>query len=278
MPDDVWLLHESACKAGARTYTDPQSGFQVFTRLGLLERGRCCGAGCRHCPFHHASIPTADRPSRIQQPAWLNNRRPSTQNTCGLFWSGGKDSYLAYRSLQRSGDHDLVLVTTFDQVSGWIAHQDISIAAVVDHARDLEVPLLGVPLHSGRSYMDHIAEGLELAPTIQSLAFGDLHLEHIREWRERVFADDLRTQHLALKFPVWQVAYDELLNELLESGVECRLSAVTVPDTGIRIGDQFDRAFVSRLPASVDAFGERGEFHTEIAFRVPKATGDVSKR
>jgi|TARA_B100001939_G_C16481276_1_gene421415 hypothetical protein len=26
-------------------------GNKVFTELGLANRGKCCGCGCRHCPF-----------------------------------------------------------------------------------------------------------------------------------------------------------------------------------------------------------------------------------
>lgn len=44
-------LHEEACARGERTYTDPTTGFQVFTRLYHLERGSCCKSGCRHCAY-----------------------------------------------------------------------------------------------------------------------------------------------------------------------------------------------------------------------------------
>ncbi|MEM7365302.1 MAG: DUF5522 domain-containing protein, partial [Pseudomonadota bacterium] len=48
--NNVWQLHDEACERGEASYVDPESGYQVFTRIGLLARGRCCGAGCRHCP------------------------------------------------------------------------------------------------------------------------------------------------------------------------------------------------------------------------------------
>lgn len=44
-------LHEDACARGEKTYTDPVSGFPVFTRINHLERGSCCQSGCRHCPY-----------------------------------------------------------------------------------------------------------------------------------------------------------------------------------------------------------------------------------
>lgn len=50
-PPEWEALHEKACSEGRSTYRDPATGYQVFTRLHHLQRGECCGSGCRHCPF-----------------------------------------------------------------------------------------------------------------------------------------------------------------------------------------------------------------------------------
>ncbi|MFL0672100.1 MAG: DUF5522 domain-containing protein [Erythrobacter sp.] len=44
-------LHEAACARGDKTYCDPETGYVVFTRIAHLARGKCCGSGCRHCPY-----------------------------------------------------------------------------------------------------------------------------------------------------------------------------------------------------------------------------------
>ncbi|MCK6604997.1 MAG: DUF5522 domain-containing protein [Ignavibacteriaceae bacterium] len=44
-------LHEKACLEGKKTYTDPSSGYSVFTAGFHLQRGSCCKSGCRHCPY-----------------------------------------------------------------------------------------------------------------------------------------------------------------------------------------------------------------------------------
>ncbi|KAF5889943.1 uncharacterized protein DAT39_020357, partial [Clarias magur] len=41
-------LHQDACEAGKTTYTDPESGYTVFTEVAHKKRGRCCGSACRH--------------------------------------------------------------------------------------------------------------------------------------------------------------------------------------------------------------------------------------
>lgn len=50
-------LHEEACKDEKEFYIDPKSGFLVFTALKHLRRGKCCGSGCRHCPYGRSPNP-----------------------------------------------------------------------------------------------------------------------------------------------------------------------------------------------------------------------------
>ena len=48
---EIIAAHDAAVDAGAMTYLDPASGYQVFTAAYLLARGTCCDTGCRHCPY-----------------------------------------------------------------------------------------------------------------------------------------------------------------------------------------------------------------------------------
>ncbi len=45
------MSHRAAVTEGRSTYTDPDSGLMVLTAQFHLDRGRCCGSGCRHCPY-----------------------------------------------------------------------------------------------------------------------------------------------------------------------------------------------------------------------------------
>jgi hypothetical protein len=49
-------VHARAVAAGLRTYRDPATGYVVMTELAHLDRGTCCGSGCRHCPYAHAKV------------------------------------------------------------------------------------------------------------------------------------------------------------------------------------------------------------------------------
>lgn len=55
--DPIELLHQQACLRGEHGYIDPTHGRWVFSRVGLLAQGDCCGSGCRHCPYGHRAVP-----------------------------------------------------------------------------------------------------------------------------------------------------------------------------------------------------------------------------
>lgn len=49
--DEIIERHATAVRAGEPTYVDPATGLLVLTVAVHLERGACCGSGCRHCPY-----------------------------------------------------------------------------------------------------------------------------------------------------------------------------------------------------------------------------------
>ena len=266
MNENNWLiLHERACRAGEEFYLDPETDWRVFTEVELRRRGSCCGSGCRHCPYAHDAVPVEERPRLARRPAWMTGVHPPSEPADVLFWSGGKDSFLTYRALRREGSRSLVLLTTFDAQSRKIAHQELDIALVARQAEHLGVPLLGVPLHPGQAYEARIAEAARMVPRIARFVFGDLHLEHIRDWRVEAFRELAVDLGASLHFPLWGAPYEALMDDLEASGAVCEVSAVTEEALGVvRVGQRFDRALMTALPERVDRFGENGEFHTLV--------------
>ncbi|MBH99958.1 MAG: hypothetical protein CL467_09675 [Acidimicrobiaceae bacterium] len=49
--EPYFSAHAAAVRNGSDTYTDPVTGFLVFTEIALLAAGSCCGNSCRHCPY-----------------------------------------------------------------------------------------------------------------------------------------------------------------------------------------------------------------------------------
>jgi hypothetical protein len=43
-------------KEGIDFYFDTD-GYMVLTEAYHLEKGHCCGHGCRHCPFDYENVP-----------------------------------------------------------------------------------------------------------------------------------------------------------------------------------------------------------------------------
>ena len=56
------VAHDGAVAAGRPHYTDPETGYLVFTAVFLASRGYCCGSGCRHCPYPAEEQRRAGRP------------------------------------------------------------------------------------------------------------------------------------------------------------------------------------------------------------------------
>jgi len=59
----VQQAHDAAEKKGQTGYIDPDTGLLVLTGKYLMDRGHCCGAGCRHCPYPPEEQARAGRPT-----------------------------------------------------------------------------------------------------------------------------------------------------------------------------------------------------------------------
>jgi hypothetical protein len=43
-----------------------EAGLVVLTEKYLLERGYCCGNGCKHCPFEYENVPEPRKSELLQ--------------------------------------------------------------------------------------------------------------------------------------------------------------------------------------------------------------------
>ena len=50
-----------------------EAGLMVLTEKFHLDRGYCCGNGCRHCPFDYDRVPEPRRSELLRQ-RLLNNK------------------------------------------------------------------------------------------------------------------------------------------------------------------------------------------------------------
>jgi len=152
----------------------------------------------------------------------------------------------------------------------------VSIDQVIQQASHLDITLVGVPLRrgSGETYPDRMRGGLKavqatLPPEskISTLVFGDLHLGHIKEWRDTILAE----LDCELEYPLWKVPYSDLLEDLEASQVPCEVSGSSRPE--VKVGTMFTRELYNKVKQfDIDGFGEAGEFHSlAMVFKVPRA-------
>ncbi len=202
----------------------------------------------------------------------------TTQRPVVVAWSGGKDSALALRLIQRDGRYRVAaLLTTVTAQYDRISMHGVRRTLLRRQAESLGLPLEEVLISAGASNDEYEAEmraALELFRTrvrgFDSVVFGDLFLADIRSYRERMLGQ-IGMRGL---FPLWLRDTRALAQEFVGLGYRAVLVCVdTVQLPAELAGREFDLALLRDLPARVDPCGENGEFHTFVyagpGFRSP---------
>lgn len=170
---------------------------------------------------------------------------------------------------QRQDIHVVALLTTLTE-----GHNRSSMQGVRSQVLQAQADAAGLPwlqswipqACSNSQYLERMAATLAGArqrwPALETLAFGDLLLEDIRQWREQQCAA-LGWKTL---FPLFGNDTRVLAATMIEAGLRARLCCVDtqVLEAGFA-GRHFDHALLAELPESVDACGEHGQFHTCVS-------------
>jgi uncharacterized protein (TIGR00290 family) len=193
-------------------------------------------------------------------------------------WSGGKDSAMALHALreERACRVSALLTTITEE------YDRISMHGVRRELLERQAESIGLPLHPvlippqcvNTIYEERMKEALErhLAEGVKRVAFGDIFLEDLREYREK----NLERIGMRALFPIWKRDTRELAREFVRLGF--RAIAVCVDPRVLDAsfaGRELDATFFADLPPAVDACGENGEFHTFVydgpVFKTPIA-------
>jgi uncharacterized protein (TIGR00290 family) len=188
-----------------------------------------------------------------------------------LSWSSGKDSAWALHILRGTAEVEVVgLMTTMNEVHQRVAVHAVRLELLQYQAEALGLPVQVIDLPSpctnaqyeaamGRFVDDSKHRGIEC------IAFGDLFLADIKEYREAKLAGTGITP----LFPLWLAPTDRLATEMISSGLRAVVTCVDAQQLPLSFaGREFDEQFLADLPNYVDPCGERGEFHT-FAFDGP---------
>ena len=204
-----------------------------------------------------------------------------------MSWSSGKDSALALHQVLGGGEVEVTgLLTTVNA-----EFERVAMHGVRRSLLDRQAAALGLPLHvvdlpwpcSNEVYEQLMGDAVAsaVAAGVEAVVFGDLFLEDVRRYRERM----LEGSGLRPLFPLWQRPTAELARELLASGVRAVVTCVDLaqaPD--VLAGRWYDEQFLAELPAGIDRCGENGEFHTvvvdgpDFGAAIPVTVGETVER
>jgi uncharacterized protein (TIGR00290 family) len=184
-----------------------------------------------------------------------------------LTWSGGKDSAMALHELQSSGAYEvLALLTTITEQYDRVSMHGVRTVLLERQADSLGLPLEKVHIGTNASNEEYEARMRDKLTSYQargvtSVAFGDLFLEDVRKYRE----ENLSRVGMKGLFPLWGRDTSKLAHSFIDLGFK---AVITCVDShlldGAFVGRDFDRGFLSELPAAVDPCGENGEFHSFV--------------
>ncbi len=184
-----------------------------------------------------------------------------------LSWSTGKDSAWALHELRKEGKFEVAGI--FTTITEHFAR--VSVHGVRESLLEAQADRLGIPLHKVKipwpcsnkiyeSTMERIwTDALDSG--VQYIAFGDLFLEDIRQYR----IERLCGTGLCPVFPLWKKPTGELAETMIASGVRATVTCIDPKHLSADFsGREFDAAFLESLPSTVDPCGENGEFHTFV--------------
>lgn len=158
------------------------------------------------------------------------------------------------------------LLTTFNSAADRVAMHAVRRALVEAQAERTGLSLWAVELPwpcSNLEYEERMRAVCQRATTegISAIAFGDLFLHDIRDYRIR----QLQGSGLEPLFPVWQIPTEQLGREMIAAGVKAKITCVDSSRLARSFaGRDYDLRLLEDLPAEIDPCGENGEFHTLV--------------
>jgi uncharacterized protein (TIGR00290 family) len=188
-----------------------------------------------------------------------------------LSWSSGKDSAWALHMLRQQPDIEVAgLLTTVNELFDRVAMHAVRTDLLRRQAERVGLPLrlvsLPFPCDNG-VYEERMREaiGAARADGMEGIAFGDLFLADVRQYREKM----MEGTEITPLFPLWGRPTTELARELTTGGLRAQITCIDPRCMPAALaGKEYNDDFLKALPVGVDPCGENGEFHS-FAFDGP---------
>ncbi|MEX0812352.1 MAG: hypothetical protein WD048_09050 [Chitinophagales bacterium] len=189
------------------------------------------------------------------------------KTNAGLFWSGGKDAALSYWKCTKQNQYAIKALITTVTEKDEVAMHAVPMDIIREQAEQMDIPLLEMKLpefSSNKVYEQAFVDICQKAKSqykIDTLLFGDIYLEDVKAFREKMVADC----GLKADFPIWGQSPDLLYDELLEAKIKAKTIVVdaSVLDKSW-LGRDLDASFKTDYPAGHDLCGEDGAYHSLV--------------
>jgi uncharacterized protein (TIGR00290 family) len=188
-----------------------------------------------------------------------------TQPKLLLSWSSGKDSAWALHALRQRDDYEIAgLLTTINQSANRVAMHAVRETLLEQQAEAAGLPLIKIKIpHPCPNEAYEAAMGKAMADAkrdgVTAVAFGDLFLEDVRDYR----VEKLAGTGIDPVFPVWGMETKTLARDMVAAGLRAHVTCVDPKQLDPAFaGRTFDTDFLDALPDTVDPCGENGEFHS----------------
>ncbi len=191
----------------------------------------------------------------------------SAQKQILLSWSSGKDSAWALHVLRQQHDVEVVgLLCSFNEAADRVSMHAVRRELALAQAAATGLPLWPVMLPwpcSNEAYEDRMQRAIDRARKagITQVAFGDLFLRDIRDYRIRQMAGT----GIEPIFPIWSTPDQtpQLARQMQAAGLRAVVTCLDPKQLDDAFaGREFDSDMLADLPIGVDPCGENGEFHT----------------
>lgn len=181
-------------------------------------------------------------------------------------WSGGKDSSLCLYSVltQKLKKYDIVSLLT--SVNG--NNKRVSLHGVHQNLIQAQADALNIPIEfiyvfegSNKEYEMSMERALLKFKSqgVNTVIFGDIFLEDLREYREQ----QLAKVGMKAVFPLWGKRTNYLVKKFIDLNFESVVCCVN--DAYLNeadVGKTINRNYIKALPNDVDPCGENGEYHS----------------
>ncbi|MDG1333691.1 MAG: diphthine--ammonia ligase [Crocinitomicaceae bacterium] len=180
-------------------------------------------------------------------------------------WSTGKDASLAlYYLMQNEALNVSKLVTSINNYHDRVSMHGLRRELLERQAESVGLPLTTIELPQEPSMEEYAVIMEKTVADLKSqnytdCGFGDIHLEDLREYREKQLASHEITCH----FPLWKRDTKEIIEDFIRLGFKAVVVCIKseLLDESF-VGREIDESFINDLPENVDPCGENGEFHT----------------